>query len=96
MPTLIQPGDRRARKYLTVILESEDIKSDLMNTQLLERQDTHSKLNLTIGERVNKSTSKCSFCRHYEFQRGAAGNCQLLNAPVRGEWAACSLALEPF
>ena len=90
------PWDRRARKYQTVILESEDLKSDLMNTQILERQAPHSQLNLTIGERGKKSTSKCSFCRHYEFQRGSAGNCQLLNAPVRGGWPACSLGLEPF
>lgn len=67
-----------------------------MNTQILERPDTLRQLNQTIGVQGKKSTSKCSFCRYYEFQRGAAGNCQLLNAPVKGGWQACSLAVEPF
>lgn len=68
-----------------------------MNTQILERPDTYSEVNLRIiGDRGKKSTSKCSFCRHYEFQRGAAGNCQLLNVPVKGEWKACSLGIELF
>jgi hypothetical protein len=67
-----------------------------MNTQILDRQDTHSKLTAAIGIKSNISTSKCTFCRHYKLQRGSAGHCQLLNAPVRGGWKACSLALGPF
>ena len=67
-----------------------------MKTQILERQGTHSKLPTAIGVRSNISTSKCTFCRHYQLQRGSAGHCQLLNAPVRGGWKACSLAIGPF
>ncbi|MCU0541956.1 MAG: hypothetical protein MUE44_07155 [Oscillatoriaceae cyanobacterium Prado104] len=67
-----------------------------MNTEILERQSTYSKNISAIGIRSNISTSKCTFCQHYKLQRGSVGHCQLLNAPVRGGWKACSQAIGPF
>ena len=32
----------------------------------------------------------CMFCRHYQFQGRRGGTCQLFNAPVCGQWTACS------
>lgn len=67
-----------------------------METQTLERHNIHSNPNLIISDRGCKRTSKCNFCGHYKMQRGSVGHCQLLNAPVRGGWKSCTLALPPF
>lgn len=45
---------------------------------------------------LNCSTSTCQFCRHYQLEGRRGGMCSQLNAPVRGSWKACSLALPPF
>lgn len=67
-----------------------------MNAQILERQGTYRKHATAIGISSNISTAKCTFCHHYQLQRGSVGHCQLLNAPVRGGWKACSRAIGPF
>ncbi|MBE9186993.1 hypothetical protein IQ270_20625 [Microcoleus sp. LEGE 07076] len=67
-----------------------------METLTLERNNIHSKPNLVISDRRCTYTSKCSFCAHYQLQRGSVGHCQLLNAPVRGGWKSCTLAMPPF
>lgn len=45
---------------------------------------------------TNNFPSACRYCRHYAPQGNRGGMCQKLNAPVRGEWQACSLAHSPF
>ncbi|MEG4345603.1 hypothetical protein QUB70_20350 [Microcoleus sp. A003_D6] len=67
-----------------------------MNTLILERNQTQNKPSLVINERACNPTSKCNFCGHYKLQRGSVGHCQLLNAPVRGGWKSCALAMPPF
>ena len=67
-----------------------------METLTLERNNIRSNPNPVISDRGCKRTSKCNFCGHYKMQRGAVGHCQLLNAPVRGGWKSCTLALPPF
>jgi len=45
---------------------------------------------------TNHLPSVCRYCRHYDPQGRRGGMCQKLNAPVRGNWQACSLANSPF
>ncbi|MEM7554268.1 MAG: hypothetical protein AAF378_09225 [Cyanobacteria bacterium P01_A01_bin.84] len=40
--------------------------------------------------------SSCRYCRNYNSQGRRGGSCEVLGAPVRGNWKACSLALPPF
>jgi hypothetical protein len=75
---------------------SEDLKNTLMKTLTLERNNIHSTPNQVISERGCNQASKCNFCGHYKLQRGSVGHCQLLNAPVRGGWKSCALAMPPF
>ncbi len=74
---------------------------------LNQRREGVGKLNLSSGDEVsflkkapmknlNCSTSTCQFCRHYQLEGRRGGTCSQLNAPVRGSWKACSLALPPF
>jgi len=44
----------------------------------------------------NDLPSVCRHCRHYSPQGRRGGMCQKLNAPVQGNWQACSLANYPF
>lgn len=44
----------------------------------------------------NNLPSVCKHCRHYSPQGRRGGMCQKLNAPVRGDWQACSLVNSPF
>ncbi len=67
-----------------------------METLTLERNSIDSNPTLVISDRASNSTSKCNFCGHYKLQRGSVGHCQLLNAPVRGGWKSCALAMPPF
>jgi hypothetical protein len=67
-----------------------------MQTLTLERNNIHSNPNQVISERGCNATSQCNFCGHYKLQRGSVGHCQLLNAPVRGGWKSCALAMPPF
>ncbi|MEG3850246.1 hypothetical protein QT971_23775 [Microcoleus sp. herbarium19] len=67
-----------------------------METLTLERNSTDSNPTLAISDRRSNPTSKCTFCGHYKLQRGSVGHCQLLNAPVRGGWKSCALAMPPF
>jgi len=67
-----------------------------METLTLERKNIDSNPTLVISDRGCKPASKCTFCGHYKLQRGAVGHCQLLNAPVRGGWKSCTLAMPPF
>lgn len=41
-------------------------------------------------------TSLCSRCHHYTPEGRRGGVCGLLNAPVKGSWKACSLAMPVF
>ena len=66
-----------------------------MNTLTLELKNIQSKPNLLISESGNRP-SKCSFCGHYKLEKGLVGHCQLFNAPVRGKWKSCALALPAF
>lgn len=67
-----------------------------MKTLTLERHNIDSNPTLAISDRSRNPTSKCTFCGHYRLQRGSVGHCQLLNAPVRGGWKSCALAMPPF
>ena len=67
-----------------------------METLTLERNNIDSNPTLAISDRATNPTSKCNFCGHYKLQRGSVGHCQLLNAPVRGGWKSCALAMSPF
>ncbi|MEG4944482.1 hypothetical protein [Microcoleus sp. F4-D5] len=67
-----------------------------MKTLTIERNNIHRNPNLAISKPGCNSTSKCTFCGHYKLQRGSVGHCQLLNAPVRGAWKSCALAMSPF
>jgi hypothetical protein len=44
----------------------------------------------------NTLTSACRFCRYYQLEGRRGGHCQMLNAPVKGTWKACSLGFPPF
>ena len=67
-----------------------------MNTLTIDRNQTQNQPCLVISERGCNQTSKCNFCGHYQQARGSVGHCQLLNAPVRGGWKSCALAMPPF
>lgn len=67
-----------------------------MEALTLKRNNIDSNPTLAISSIGCKRTSKCTFCGHYQLQRGSVGYCQLLNAPVRGGWNSCSLAMSPF
>jgi hypothetical protein len=41
-------------------------------------------------------TSACRYCRYFNPQGRRGGVCSTLNAPVRGSWKACSLAIPAF
>ncbi len=41
-------------------------------------------------------TSACRHCRFYQPEGRRGGHCSQLDAPVRGSWKACSLAIPPF
>ncbi|MCT7948782.1 hypothetical protein NG798_03180 [Ancylothrix sp. C2] len=45
---------------------------------------------------LNCLTSACRHCRFYQPQGRRGGHCAQLDAPVRGTWKACSLAIPPF
>ncbi|HEY9808170.1 MAG TPA: hypothetical protein V6D13_02415 [Halomicronema sp.] len=45
---------------------------------------------------LNCLTSACRHCRFYQPQGRRGGHCSQLDAPVRGTWKACSLAIPPF
>ena len=81
---------------MAVILESEHLKNTLMQTLTLKRNNIDSNPNLVISDRRSNPTSKCTFCGHYKLQIGSVGHCQLLNAPVRGGWKSCALAMPAF
>ena len=67
-----------------------------METLTLERNNIHSNPNQVISDRGLNPASKCNFCGHYKLQRGSVGHCELFNAPVRGEWKSCTLAMPAF
>jgi len=67
-----------------------------MNTLTIDRNQTQNQPCLVISERGCNQTSKCNFCGHYQQARGSVGHCQLLNAPVRGGWKSCTLAMPAF
>lgn len=58
------------------------------------------RLSLTPNEKdmktLNCLTSACRHCRFYQPQGRRGGHCAQLDAPVRGTWKACSLAIPPF
>ncbi|CCH68379.1 FIG00872625: hypothetical protein [Richelia intracellularis HH01] len=45
---------------------------------------------------IRPLTSACKYCRHYKPEGRRGGVCQQLGTPVKGKWAACSLAIPPF
>lgn len=45
---------------------------------------------------IQTFTSACRNCRYFDPIGRRGGGCQLLGAPVRGSWKACSLAASPF
>ena len=67
-----------------------------MNTLTIERNQTQKQPCPVISERGCNPASKCNFCGHYKLQTASVGHCQLLNAPVRGGWKSCALAMSPF
>ncbi|MEG4441348.1 hypothetical protein QUA82_01160 [Microcoleus sp. F8-D3] len=67
-----------------------------MNTLTIERNQTQNQPCLVISERGCNQASKCNFCGHYQQARGSVGHCQLLNAPVKGGWKSCALAMPAF
>ena len=67
-----------------------------MKALTLQRNNIDSNPTLVMNSIGSKRTSKCTFCSHYQLPRGSVGHCQLLNAPVRGGWKSCSLAMSPF
>ncbi|MEG3977581.1 hypothetical protein QT970_23565 [Microcoleus sp. herbarium8] len=67
-----------------------------METLTLQRNNIHTEPILVTSDRRCTSASKCAFCGHYKDPRGSVGHCQLLNAPVRGGWKSCTLAMSPF
>lgn len=79
-----------------MIIESNDLKSNLMNALLLDRKKIANKPNVVRAERDCHSISKCTFCHHYQMQTGSFGQCQLLSAPVMGAWKSCSLGTPIF
>jgi hypothetical protein len=44
----------------------------------------------------NCLASACRHCRFYQPEGRRGGHCSQLDAPVRGNWKACSLAIPPF
>lgn len=54
------------------------------------------RLPLTPMYNKNFSTSSCRLCSYYHPQGRRGGQCQQLGVPVKGCWAACSLATHPF
>ena len=38
----------------------------------------------------------CRYCLHYSHEGRRGGQCQRLGAPVKGEWASCSLLVPCF
>ncbi|MBE9163964.1 hypothetical protein [Tychonema sp. LEGE 06208] len=67
-----------------------------METLTLKRQNLHSESILVTSDPPCTSISKCAFCCYYKDPKGSVGHCQLLNAPVRGGWKSCTLAMSPF
>ena len=47
-------------------------------------------------EPLNRSSSCCRNCRHYQPEGRRGGHCQQLGVPVQGSWNACSLASLAF
>ena len=45
---------------------------------------------------LNCLASACRHCRFYQPEGRRGGHCSQLDAPVRGSWKACSLAIPPF
>lgn len=78
------------------MIESNNLKSHLMNTLLLGRKAIANKPKLAIVNPDCNSISKCTFCSHYKMQTGSFGQCELLNAPVLGAWKSCSLGKPVF
>jgi hypothetical protein len=66
-----------------------------MNALTQERKNIQSQPNLLVSKSCHRP-SKCSFCGHYKLERGLIGRCQLLSAPVRGQWKSCALAMPAF
>ncbi|MEG5031444.1 hypothetical protein [Microcoleus sp. AT3-D2] len=67
-----------------------------MNTLTIDRNQTQNQPCVVISERGCNPASKCNFCGHYQQARGSVGHCQLLNAPVKGGWKSCTLAMPAF
>ena len=47
-------------------------------------------------ETIRSLASACRYCRYYKPEGRRGGTCQQLGTPVKGKWAACSLAMPPF
>ncbi len=45
---------------------------------------------------ANFITSSCRHCRYYQSEGRRGGTCNQLSVPVQAEWAACTLAAQPF
>ena len=45
---------------------------------------------------LNLPTSACRYCRYYQPEGRRGGCCQILGAPVQGDWKACDFALPTF
>lgn len=45
---------------------------------------------------LNLPTSACRYCRYYQPEGRRGGCCQILGAPVQGNWKACQLAIPAF
>lgn len=45
---------------------------------------------------LNLPTSACRYCRYYQPEGRRGGCCQILGAPVQGNWKACDFALPAF
>lgn len=45
---------------------------------------------------INFSTSACRYCRFYKPEGRRGGSCNMLSAPVQGNWKACAFASPPF
>lgn len=45
---------------------------------------------------LNLPTSACRYCRYYQPEGRRGGCCQILGAPVQGNWKACDFAIPAF
>lgn len=45
---------------------------------------------------LNLPISACRYCRYYQPEGRRGGCCQILGAPVQGDWKACAVAIPAF